>query len=487
VADTSGGNQGQSSDDLFRSYRAIPEEDRKRAKVFFDRGKTVAGTGNYEYAIEMYLQGLSVDPENIEAHQTLRDISLKRKVSGGKDMGMLEKMKQPKAKDEKEAMLAAEKLLAYVPGDIARMLALTKAACKAGCYDTVLWIGPICMRTNLDQKKPDFKTFIDLRDTFASIDEYRLASEACYHAKRLKPEDMELAHQERHLAALLTQKEGKYGTAKSFRESMKDTKVQDMLLEQDKDVREEDALARAIKEAELQWKATPDDQARFSKLIEAYRRTDSPQYENRAIELLEDMYQKTRQFKHRQRIGEFKLTQLARQERNLRQQIEKAKGTPNLAELEQNLKEFRVEKAKSELAEYRLIVENYPTDSNARFEVAKRMFMLGDFSESISVFQQVRSDPKHRVDASVLLGRAFLSAGFADESVDTLKAVIDEYPGRGDERSMQMYYWYARSLEEKKETPAAIKAYSQVAQWNFNYLDVQTRIKKLRSAGATPT
>jgi len=66
-------------------YRDIPEEDRLKAKVFFDRGNAVAGTGNYEYAIEMYISGLAIDPENVEAHQTLRELSLKRKASGGKD------------------------------------------------------------------------------------------------------------------------------------------------------------------------------------------------------------------------------------------------------------------------------------------------------------------------------------------------------------------------------------------------------------------
>jgi hypothetical protein len=29
--------------------------------------------------------------------------------------------------------------------------------------------------------------------------------------------------------------------------------------------------------------------------------------------------------------------------------------------------------------------------------------------------------------------------------------------------------------------PAAIKAYSQVAQWDFNYRDVQGRIRRLRA------
>ena len=146
----------------------------------------------------------------------------------------------------------------------------------------------------------------------------------------------------------------------------------------------------------------------------------------------------------------------------------------------EQFKQFRTERVKTELAEYQLVLEHYPTDSNARFQIAARLFELGQFQEGIPVLQHVRSDPKFRVNASILLGRAFLHAGFVDEAVDTLKAVIDEYPNRGDERSIQMYYFYARALEQKKDLPAALKAYSQVAQWNFNYLDVQARIKNLR-------
>jgi predicted Zn-dependent protease len=105
---------------------------------------------------------------------------------------------------------------------------------------------------------------------------------------------------------------------------------------------------------------------------------------------------------------------------------------------------------------------------------------LGRYQDAIPVLQQVRSDPKHRTTASILLGQAFLSEGYAEEAVDTLKAVIEDYVAKGDEKSMKMYYWYARALEEKKDVALAQKAYSQVAQWSFNYLDVQARIKKLR-------
>jgi tetratricopeptide (TPR) repeat protein len=482
VAETNGGKNANGDDELLRKYRDIPEEDRKRAKVFFDRGKVVAGTGNFEYAIEMYIQGLAVDPENVEAHQMLRDISLKRKASGGKDMGMFDRMKLPKSKEEKLVMLNAEKLLAYDPGNTDRMLAVFQGAYKAGFYDTVLWIGPILQRANADAKKPEFSKFVAMRDVYNALEEYKLATEACHLALTIRPEDMDLQHEMKNLAAKQTMKGGKYGTAKSFRESIRDVEVQEKLMEDDKDVHEVDALVRNIREADAAWRAEPQDQSKFSKLIDALRRSEQVEYENRAIELLEEIYKSSKQFKWRQRTGEIRMVQLNRQERALRSEAEARKTEPDYAERVQELKEFRVEKVKTELTEFGLILEHYPTDSNARYQVAVRTFQLGQYQDAIPIFQQVRADPKYRVPATILLGQAFLLAGFVDEAVDTLKSVIDEYPGRGDEKSMQMFYWYARALEEKKESPAAIKAYSQLAQWSFNYLDVQTRIKKLRSA-----
>ena len=105
-----------------QGYRDIPEEDRRKAKVFFDRGAAVAGTGNFDYAIEMYIQGLSLDPEALDAHQALRDISMRRKAGGGKKLGMMESMKLRGGKDDKQKMLNAEKALAYDPGNTDHML-----------------------------------------------------------------------------------------------------------------------------------------------------------------------------------------------------------------------------------------------------------------------------------------------------------------------------------------------------------------------------
>ena len=466
--------------ELPKGYHDVPEEDRKKAQVFFERGNTVAGTGNYEYAIEMYIQGLNMDPENVEAHQTLREISLKRKASGGKDMGMFDKMKvKTNTSDDKANMLAAEKLLAYDPGSTERMVQVLQGAHKSGYYDTVMWIGNLLLRANAESKKPDYNKYITLKDVYKDIECWKEASECAQLAQQLRPENMDLTAELKNLAAMDTMQAGKYGRAKSFRDSVRDMDTQRKLFDADKDVRSGDLLSRAIAEAEAEWKAEPNEPGKLTKYIDALLKTERAEEENKAIEVLEEAYNRTKQFRWRQRVGQIKFSQLARMERSMRDQL---KQNPNDPELKQRYQEFMRDRAETELGELTLWVENYPTDTRFRFEMARRLVLLGRHDEAIPVFQHVRNDPKYRVEATTLLGRAFLESKFTDEAVETLKASIDDYQLKGDEKSKDMYYWYARALEEQGDTPAAIKAFSQVAQWDFNFRDVQHRIKHLRAA-----
>jgi len=464
---------------LPEGYRDIPEEDRRKAKKFFEHGRTVAASGQYEYAISMYIDGLALDPEDLEAHKAVREISLKRKVSGGKAMGMFEARKySTSTRDDKQNMLNSEKKLAFEPGNIDHMIVMVQSAHRAGFYDTALWMADLAFRANLDSAKPEYNKFIVLRDVYKGLNEFKSASDACSEALRLRPNDMDLQGEMKNLAAQYTMSAGKYNRAKSFRESMRDQEGQQKLLDEERDVRSDDFLTTKIRTTETEWRAAPDDMAKFGKFIDALRTTEQLDHENRAIELLDQVYQKTKNFRWRQRAGEIKLSQLSRMERTLRGQLQLK---PDDVELKKEYDGFVMDKIQSELDEYKLRTDNYPTDSEARFEMARRMFALRQFQDVIPVFQQVRNDPKYRASAGTLLGRAFYEASFFEEASETLKSVIDEYAARGDEKSKDMTYWYGRALEAKGDEQTAIKQYSLVAQWDFKYKDVQERIKTLRA------
>ncbi len=460
------------------------EADKKKAKVFFQRGDTVAATGNYEYAIEMYINGLLNDPESTEAHETLRDISLKRKATGGKSMGMFDglKLKRP-SKDDKQNMLNNEKLLAYDPGNTDYMVGVLQNAVRGGFYNTVLWIGPVLQKANADSPKPEVSKFIVLRDAYITLQQWKRATDACHYAAMLRPDDMDLQKSLKDLGAKHAIEKGNYETSKSFTDSVKDRDTQERLMKQDKDVHEIDQLSPLIAAAEAEFKAEPNDPGKINKFVDVLVKTEDTEYENKAIDILQSAFERSKSFRFRMRIGQVRIAQMNRMERTLRAAVN---ANPSDAEAKLNYKQFVQEKIQEELKEFKLASENYPTDTKLKFDVAIRLSALSKFDESIPLFQQLRQDPKYRFEAAQKLGEAFLQSGYIDEAVDTLANVLADYPGKGDNRWLDITYVYGRALEAKKEYVAALKAYSQVAQGNFTYKDVQARIKKIKAEVANP-
>lgn len=473
--------------DLPQGYREVSEEDRKKSARFFEPAAAKGGAGQFDYAIDLYLQGLRLDPESIDAHKALRDLSMKRKVSGGKALGMFEKMKIKSSKDDVENMLNAEKLLAFDPGERSYMADLFQNSIKAGCYDTSLWIGPVLLQANRDHPKSDIKYYFVLRDGYKQLKRWKLASEALAYAVEMRPEDMDLVREQRDLATLDTMDKGNY-EAGDFRKSMRDADKQQLLMESDKDIRSVDAMTRQILDAEKEHKADPLEPGKLIKYVDVLVKSEDPEYENRAIEVLEEAYKRTRQFRFRWSILRIQMKQMDRFEKMMRQDAnDEARNRPTENKSRQEYAAYIKDKYERELANFNEAAEEYPTDMSLKYEAARRLIRLGRHDEAIPLLQNVRNDPKFKVDGTIMLGQAFLSAGFADEAVDTFAHASEEYQVRGDPKSLDIYYWWGRSLEAKNppDVPAALKCYSQVFQWNAAHLDVQQRIKKLR-AGPTP-
>ena len=465
--------------DLPDGYRGVSPEEQAKAKRFFDHGKADADTGSYDYAIEMYLQGLAVDPDCREAHEALRNIGMIRKASGGKDLGFMTKAKLRRpTKDDRQAMLNAEKLLAYDPGNTDFMLNMLQAANRAGLSDTVMWIGPILLRANADGKSPDVSKFLALKDVYKDLRQWKLATEACHYALRLKPEDMDLQTELKNLSAYNTMEEGKYQSGASFQDSLKGKADQQRLIEETRDYQQEDVILRRVRETEAEWNTDPTESGKIFKYVDALEQTEDAESENRAIEVLEEAYNRSKQFRYRQRAGKIKMTQLSRMERSLRQALQ---ATPDDPALKKDYEQFRREQLEFELGEYQQASSAYPTDLGLKYQVATRLFALKRYDEAIPVFQQARAEPKLKNDARILLGRAFLESSFVDEAIDTLREVIEEYQLKGDDRSKEMYYWEGRAQEEKGDIDMALKRYSHVFQWESTYRDVQTPIRALRA------
>ena len=110
------------------------------SQQFFQRARAMAAEGLYEYAIDLFLDGLRDDPGNIDMHAALRDVALKRSAAGGADLATLTKMKLRKpGADAVEDLINIERLLAYDPANRDWVAAAIRHADAAGLAATKQW------------------------------------------------------------------------------------------------------------------------------------------------------------------------------------------------------------------------------------------------------------------------------------------------------------------------------------------------------------
>jgi tetratricopeptide (TPR) repeat protein len=457
-----------------------PDEGPGKGKAFFDRAKAVGTTGNYDYAIDMYIEGLKREPFNIAEHDALRKIALERKMKGGKPAGGLLGPKLPfKGKTPKEIFLNNEFLVAKDPGNPSFLLIMVRNALAMQLKELVLWSGTVLMQANKLSKTPKKDLFIELANIYEQIKEYSKASEALQGAVKLDPTNMDLIGRAKDLSAQETLAKGKYESGESFKGSIKDQEMTKQLLQEENLSRSTEYRTKALESARIEYEKDPTELQVITKYAKALEQMEDEDHENQAMALLKQAYEKTQIYRLKAFIGDIRMRQYKRTLRMLREAVKAdPKDTTSIAQFKQTNKE----RLAYELAEYLERAEHMPTDLLVKYELGVRQWESGHFDEAIVAFQEAQQNPKHRVDALHFLGRSFLTQGMRHEAVETLRKSIDEYElaPTGDKKSKELHYWYARALEDDLQTPQAIEVYSKIIRWDIGYLDARKRLNELR-------
>ena len=377
-----------------------------KGQAYFTRAHTVADTGNYDYAIDMFIQGLLREPTNMAEHEALRDIALRRKIKGGKAGGglggLLGSKGYFKGKSPKELMLNAEYALAKDPGNISQMMIMMRQAAAAGYKEMVLWFGPFVMQANRTQKKADAKLYLELADLYEGFGEFAKAGESVHAALELSPADPELTARVKELGTRETLKKGKYESVPDFKESLRDQEMTKDLLQKENLTKTEDYKLKVIRESQEAWQQNPTDPQLLTKYIKALVDAESEESEKTAIDVLEKAYAQTKIYRYKVTMGDVRIKQLRRQHRAM---VEKVRANPDDQELARELAEFEQDRLKFELGEYEERMKNYPSDLQVLFEYGYRLFRSQRFEEAIGVLQQAQNSPRCRTDALHLLGR----------------------------------------------------------------------------------
>ncbi len=439
-----------------------------QGKAFFDRADQVADTGNWDYAIEMYLNGISREPTNMErGHRKLREVAMKRTATGGKKPGMMEQLKRLASKNPTTGLVNAEYLLAKEPGSVKYMSQTLKAARQLDIHDLIKWICDILLESQRQSGKPDKNIYKTLMDSYRSIEDYGFAVECCRRGLEISPDDGDLGDQLMDLSARDTIHRGKYDQEGDFKRAIKDVDKQQELAQRDSMVKSDDYLQKQIAKAMAEYEADPNIPGKIHAYADALLKYEDESHEDKATELLKKAQADTGQYQFTQKIGDITIRQLTRTYRELVAAGDK-----------EAIKDHAKKQLQFELVHYAQRVENYPTDLALKYELGRRQFLAGQYDEAIGSLQKAQREPRRRIQAISYLGQSFAKKGWMSEAVDTFRKVIDD--DLPEERIKDLRYHLGNALAKMGELESAKEQFSFVAQIDFNYREVRQKLDEIR-------
>lgn len=468
--------------------------EKAKARAWFKKAEDCRTRREYDYAIECYLTGLAYWPEAVEeGHMPLRSAWTQRQQAGGKKAGMMEALKKPTSgKDQKQAMLNAEYLLAKDPGNEGHAEALLKNAAKGGFVATARFVAPVLLDLLKREKKPNigrFKTFRDAvieaaekadagGDAESSVALYEFAVQSLDFLRARMPTDDGIRNEQRDVSSKLTIARGKYTDADSFRESLRDADKQKQLHDAERVKQGEQTLDDVIAAARQEAEAHPDLPAKINALADALCKRERRSEEDEAIRILLAAYERTESYAFKVRADDIRLRQLARQTRLLKDKAAESGSDED----RQQARLSEMEERSAELDVSRERVAKYPTDMRMKYRLGVALFKAGEFDEAIPVLQQAQNDPRSRTRCLLLMARCFFEKGVPGQTRELLKDALESHEMPGDELGKEMTYWLARACEADGDRAEAVNQYGKLLRLDYNYAhgDARARLEKLK-------
>ncbi len=444
---------------------------KSKGDAFFDRADKVAETGNWDYAIDLYLDGLSRDPNNVKrGHRALRAAAMNRTQGGGKGLGMLEKLKMRSAKTPQDIFDNAMKILAKEPGAMDQMLTGAKAANDLGHAEAAVFLLGLFLEGQKIAKKPSIQMIITATEIYQSMEEYGLASEIATFGKKIDPDNVPINELLRECSAKFAIKQGKYDKSTQdakFTDNVRDLKAQMDLVQQDADVKGEAYLNEMIVKTREEYLAAPDTPGKVNAYIDALLKFEDDAHENQAMGELQDIFKRTGTYRYKMRIGDIRIRQMTRHWREIRKGGDEEKARQAARQL-----------LKFKLDEFNERVVNYPTDLALKFELGQIQFQAGLFDDAIATLQAAQNDPRRRLRALALLGQAFDKKGLVREAVETFQRALAG--DVRDEVEKELRYALGNSLIKINRLEEASNEFSKVAQMDYTFKDVREKLDAIR-------
>ncbi len=450
-----------------------------KAAKFFEHARTVAQTGNYSYALDMYARGLRFEPDNMESHLALYETAVRYFNSNGKPASSKE-IRAIDGPNPADKMAVAEFAWAKDINNLALAMKLMAAIGKADEKEFGQWLAPRMFAMMLKAKKQTKQLYAQGKDLFGEVDAWKEAFAAAERAIQIDPTDSNLISELNELSAQRTISEGGFNQGQTeengdFRRHIKDADKQSAL-------QDEESLSggagsgRAIDRAKQEFEEAPESAEAVNKYAQLLRRLDTPEDDDTAIAVYLKGFEATKQYRFKMAAGDVKMSRLNKRVRKI---DEAEAGTEEAATLRAELLELRS-------VEFNERVAKYPTDRGIKFELGAIEYDRGNFEDAMVMFQQCKDEAKYRTRATHMLGKCFAQEGWHQEAVGEFREAIEKLDGTEKDRELTIRYDLMLSLidlarHEKSAEDAreAAEICSAIVRKDISYRDIRKKRKEV--------
>ena len=451
----------------------------------YDKAAEAVKKRNYDYAIELFIQELTLEPNNVEARKALRAAELRKFQEAGidpaggasaalKGIGSLfSRVAHSVSKSHEKAMLDCEQQLKHGPRNKSALAALGEAARKAGHLEAA-----ICAFEDLREADKESTTALrGLAQLWREKGDINRSLIYYEQLKRALPSDPEAAKAVRDLAASGATKKVEDAKATgdgSFRDMIKDKTEAEKLEAAGHKVRTADEAEAQIKRLEAEIEKKPDEAARLLKQIgDLYLKKKDPES---ALDAYEKAYEKKKDPQIADAIGDLKIKALEEDVKTLEAAAKAgdAQATNKLRGAKDRLRQYTVE-------EYGRRVAERPTELTLRYKLGEALYKVAKYDEAIQELQKAIGDPRRGTQARLLVGKCYDKKGTFDMAIKELGKAQANLTAM-DDVNKEITYLLGTIYEKAGQKPKAAAEFEKIVEVDIGYKDGMKRMEALKGA-----
>lgn len=478
----------------------VNSADAQRATQFFLRGTEAVKKGNHPYALEMFRDACKLAPDNIQYRQSLR--GTQRLVFGNNPskVGMIAAARATPARSRAkslrqkgrfaEALEAIEDAFAHHPWDLASAIELAEIYEAMNLPLQARW----AMQSVFEQGKEDVHFLKHLAHVLRINKQYEAAAQCLEKVRQLKPsEDVAQLIKDIYAEQAMNQTEetsASSGTVARIsltrlahsQSSPDPEEGPDELSSNPSDAQSDAEAARATAtrspEQRLldEIKANPDAPGPYLRAADHFRNLgrleEAEKILARALKRLPDDELIARDLAE---------VQLERITKLIGEWEKRLQAQPDDPTAQANLKKLHALRDEREIAERKRLHDRNPNDAEAAWKLGEILARVGRHDEAIRCFQIARHDPAWKVKALEYAGRSFEAKNMAKLAERNYQDALKELDPADEETFKALHYRLGRLAEEHGNPVAAEEHYNEVANLDYNYLDVAQRIQALNA------